>query len=480
MSSTKGEAAIIKEKRMMFDDIAWERSDNIFDTWKEKLFNDDTFRRIGKMIIKHRQGPADELFPPRRGAFNLVFRMKFLDGGSAIIRFPNPGYSVFPEEKVQREVSVMRFIEHHTSIPIPHVLHHGTVEQSPAELGPFIIMEWIENDSDLVDAINTPGLTGDDPPILDPNVPPDRLRSAYSQMADILLQLARHSFTEIGCISNISDDEFDDKWTVTHRPLSLNMNELVQLGNFPRHLLPQHTFKTASSYFLALAEMHMVHLSTQRNDAIESREDCRRKYIARCLFRKLARENRLCRLDNGSFKLFCDDLRPANVLTNSQYDFKVVGVIDWEFTYAAPAEFVYSPPSWLLLERPEYWSQGLDDWTEVYEKRLAVFLQELQNQEQLAIGRGRLNEENRLSSFMKESWESGDFWVTYAARRSWTFDMIYWAKIDRRFFGEGDLEDRFKLLTSEEKAGIDDFVQRKLAEKEERTLNDWGPGEEAV
>jgi hypothetical protein len=71
---------------------------------------------------------------------------------------------------------------------------------------------------------------------------------------------------------------------------------------------------------------------------------------------------------------------------------------------------------------------------------------------------------------MLESWQKGDFWVCYAARRSWAFDMLYWAKIDRRFFGDGDLEERLKLLTAEERDALDTFVQRKLVEKEERTL----------
>jgi hypothetical protein len=172
-------------------------------------------------------------------------------------------------------------------------------------------------------------------------------------MADILLQLVRKSFEEIGFITNQEDDEFDDEWATTHRPLTINMNELVQLGNIPPHLLPQTTFKTASAYFLALAEMHMIHLTYQRNDAIESAEDCRRKYIARCLFRKLARESRLGSMshDKGLFELFCGDFRPASVLANSQKDFKGVGAIDWEFVYAAPVEFVYSPASWLVTSR---------------------------------------------------------------------------------------------------------------------------------
>jgi hypothetical protein len=74
---------------------------------------------------------------------------------------------------------------------------------------------------------------------------------------------------------------------------------------------------------------------------------------------------------------------------------------------------------------------------------------------------------------MRDSWESGDFWVNYAARRSWAFDMIYWAKIDRRFFGDGNLDDRLQLLTFEERQEIDDLVERKMKEKEERKLTDW-------
>ena len=339
---------------MMFDEVVWDKSDELFAAWKKKLFNEDVFREIGRLIIQHRGDLRMNLFHHKKGAFNVILRMKFLDGGSAIIRFPAPGYSVFSEEKVKREVSTMHFIEQNTGIRIPHVLHYVMTKEAPAELGPFIIMEYIENDADLVDALNIPGRSDDDRPILDPNIADERLRSVYSEMAEFVLQLARHSFRAIGCISANEDDDFDNKWTATDRPLTINMNELVQLGGFPPHLLPQHTFKTASTYFLALAEMHMTHLSSQRNDAVVSEEDCKRKYIARCLFRKLAREKRLCHYENGPFKLFCDDFRPANVLANSQCNYRAVGVIDWEFSYAAPAEFAYSPPSLLLLERPEY------------------------------------------------------------------------------------------------------------------------------
>lgn len=48
--------------------------------------------------------------------------------------------------------------------------------------------------------------------------------------------------------------------------------------------------------------------------------------------------------------------------------------MDWEFTYAAPAEFSYAPPRWLLIESPEFWPKGIEDWTTVFGYRLKTFL----------------------------------------------------------------------------------------------------------
>lgn len=146
-------------------------------------------------------------------------------------------------------------------------------------------------------------------------------------------------------------------------------------------------------------------------------------YIARCLFRKMAREGLLLASassrwrrnnsnssssssDKGPFPLFNDDFRPANVLSTS--NFEVTGALDWEFTYAAPPEFAHSAPVWLLLELPEYWPEGLSDWTRVYEKTFPVFLDATSERETAAIKRGTLKEHQRLSHFMKDSWKTGD------------------------------------------------------------------------
>lgn len=306
------------------------------------------------------------------------------------------------------------------------------------------------------------------------------LEMLYEQLADILLQLSKLRLPRIGSLVQI--DDFT--WEVAQRPLSYSANELVRLGTLPRSSLPKvkETFQSASTYFNKLADLHLEHLTHQRNDAVDSADDCRRRYLARLLFRKFAREGKFTTSSTnfGPFHIWCDDLRPSNVLIND--NFQIVGVVDWEFTYSAPMEFSHAPPWWLLLEQPECWPDGIEAWTEVYESRLQTFLKVLRKQEEVAIDRGSLKVEQRLSRPMQQSWESGDFWVTYAARKSFAFDAVFWKKLDGRFFGsamstENDRwKERIGLLTEEERENMENVVEKKLGEMGTRILA-WEPDE---
>ncbi|RJE21901.1 Phosphotransferase enzyme family [Aspergillus sclerotialis] len=329
----------------------------------------------------------------------------------------------------------------------------------------------------MYDALNTPGCPNEKRGILDPNIDEDQLGKLYTELAKTLLQLSKPGFPKIGPPSQV--DDFS--WEVTSRPLSMNMNELVRLGTLPRSKLPplDTTFETASSYIEALAQLNIQHLLHQRNDAVQSADDCRRKFVARQLFYKLARDKQLslpCH-ENGPFKLWCDDFRPANVPLNE--DIHIAGVVDWEFTYAAPVEFSYAPPWWLLIEKPEYWSEGIEDWTRVFDNRLKTFLTAMRHCEDTLVQDGQC----RHSDQMQRSWESGDFWVIYAILHSFVFDAIYWQKIDRRFFGPTETDDpceawrkRLDLLDEAQKSEMERLVTRKLEEMEDRVLA-WYPDE---
>ncbi|ATY67444.1 kinase-like domain [Cordyceps militaris] len=465
------------------DDVAWEESDRIEKEWIERLLKPETQMAIGNFIAKHRKGVPQEVGPLKAGAFNALFRLTYLDGGSAVIRFAKPGRTMFPEEKIRNEVATMRYIQDHTAIPVPFILHWGTQAESPLNIGAFIIMEYINHETNMSDALNTPGFTNDMRPMLNPEIDEAKLEKLYRQLANILIQISQLEHPLIGSLAET--DEWQ-QWEVTRRPLSMPMNELVRIGSLPRSKLPCTTFKTSSEYLDSLAQLHLDHLAAQRNDAIESKADCQRKYTARKLFQRLASERRLLsdKHDKGPFKFWCDDLRPSNILVDANMD--IVCVIDWEFSYAAPSEYTFAPPWWLLLEQPEYWDNGFDDWLENYERRLPTFLRAMASCEDEYIAAGRLQEAQRLSGKMRESWASGDFWTVYAARRSFAFDTVFWKKLDARFFGPdedsgalaGDTwTRRLPLLDEQARMAMEAFVDGKVAESQTRELR-WEPDEE--
>lgn len=466
------------QTRMYPDDVAWEQAEEISDNWLAQFLEHDVLRPIGHFMLDHNGGVGTEFAILRKGSYNISLRLKD-EHEATIIRLSQPGAVLFPKEKVVNEVATMRFLTDKTSIPIPFIHLSGTKKESPLELSPFMIMDYVEHETKMYDALNVPGCPTDERGILDPAIDEDKLEMLYRQLAGILLQLSTPSLPRIGSLSQI--DEFT--WEVTCRPLSMNMNELVRLGNLPRSKLPglHTTFTTTSSYLEALADLNIEHLVHQRNDSVESADDCRRKFVARRLFRTLAREKRLTNplLEEGPFKIWCDDLRPANVLLHD--NLKIAGVVDWEFTYAAPAEFSYAPPWWLLIEKPEYWSEGLEDWTRTFDYRLKTFLKVMKDYEESAIQQGRLKEDQRLSDRMYHSWESGDFWIVYAVLHSFAFDIIYWQKIDPRFFGptenpEEAWKERLNLLDDQEKDEMEQMVTRKLKEMKTRALT-WDPDE---
>ncbi|KAJ6021047.1 Aminoglycoside phosphotransferase [Penicillium herquei] len=264
---------------------------------------------------------------------------------------------MFPEEKVRNEVAVMKFILDQTStkipIPVPSISCWGQQHESPANMGPFIIMDYIDHYGNMRDLLEFPDRQPGERPILNPDISPFRLEFLYRKLAKIILSLSTLTFDRIGSIKLNHDD--GSTWKVSHRPLSYSMNDIVQLGTLPRSKVPNIIHHTASSYFKSLAELHLSHLIHQRNDSIDSEEDCRRKFVARYLFRKIIQDPQLNSQwifhEEGPFPLWCDDFRPENVLINKDED--IAAVVDWEFTYTAPVGFMHAPPWWLPIEKPE-------------------------------------------------------------------------------------------------------------------------------
>ncbi|KAI0397428.1 phosphotransferase family protein [Xylariaceae sp. FL0594] len=419
--------------------------------------------------------------------YSQVKREQGLDsnGGGGSAKLTRTGIVMFPEEKLRYEVAAMRYIEKHTTIRVPKIYHFGTGAENPTGLGPFVIMEYIHHESTLSAVLNDPNQAIGERHRLDPNVSEEKLHKLYSQMANILLQLSTLKFSRIGSLV----EEEEDVFSVSSKPLTDNMNALVEHTDMPPGLLPSQSYATSKEWYSAMADMHLAQLTFQHNDAVMDEDDARDKYVARQLFRQLASDGRLTsymRRDEESeaqpsFLMYNPDFRPSNVLIDK--DLNVVA-------------FSYDPPWWLLLRRPEEYDGGFEPWMEAYAPVLDTFLRIMEEEEkkmQAASEKGNLDKglenltlsdegtadrimKTPLSQRMRESWERKTWIINYAARGSWEFDWLYWRFIDHMFFGPNEDEDhhaRLDLLSRKQREVMEPFVKMKMEEDENCISVEW-------
>ncbi|KAJ5614777.1 hypothetical protein N7528_008431 [Penicillium herquei] len=92
---------------MRYDDVAWEQSDDISDNWLLQFIKVEILREVGQFVLMNSEGNDPEFAVLKKGFYNLTLRMKYKHSATNI-RLTQPGTSMFPEEKVQNEVAVMR------------------------------------------------------------------------------------------------------------------------------------------------------------------------------------------------------------------------------------------------------------------------------------------------------------------------------------------------------------------------------------
>ncbi|KAM5342110.1 hypothetical protein ACJ41O_015141 [Fusarium nematophilum] len=387
-----------------------------------------------------------------KGSFNIGYVIKRPEGDaddgrpdSAFIRFSMPGrtYSPWSSEKVKNEVMVLKYLQEQSTIPLPRVHFWGSTEDSPQEIGPFILMDFMDGVC-LDDLLKKPTDSDLDPLILDPDIDLEKLRKVYAQIADYILQLSRLPLPRIGAISNDSG-----QWAVTERPMTYDMNELVTDNGFPADKFLPGPLNHSSEYFNHRTGEMWTHLCTQRN-ICETKEDARQRFAAR---RRLAHLiPRYCLEDNLSFRLFSDDFGPFNMLADPE-TFKITAVLDFEFTNAMPAQYLHDVPSWLLLASPHCWLERDDKagFEKLFVPQMELFIAELERVESTQPPLNTGEPPDRLSALMRESWNKGRFWFNYAMRTSIDADVVYWKTLD-----DGESRD---LLHEEE---VEEFVEMKM------------------
>lgn len=417
--------------------------------------------------------------------------------------------TTFPDEKTRGEVAVASLLASKTSIPVASILQHGYSVENP-HIGTYTIMKKIDYVWTLSHRLNKRYKDHGARHVFDTSVSKGVVKRLDVQMCRCLFQLLQNRFPRIGSLTALRNGTF----LVESRPLTMNMNALIRLANLPEAVLPpiDRTYSTADEWYIACSRMNTAPLLFQQNDFILSADDCRNKLVARLIFHRLAKEGKLSKFGFdedtwssqsrdfrarfrsrcpapsgvGDFVMWCDDLRPGNVLLDDED--QVVGIIDWEFTYVGPTQFALDPPWWLCLDSPhDYDDGGIEAFAEIYNERVNTWLEAVREVERESEpGSFRIPHGIALSRYMRESWETGRFWLSYATRKTWAFDEIYWKFLDERFFGkrpdrisrEQLWTTRLDLLTENERGLIELFVGKRMEETKVRKLVDsWDPAE---
>ncbi|KAJ2901766.1 hypothetical protein MKZ38_001386 [Zalerion maritima] len=391
------------DDRADFDNVAWDRNDAAWEKSLKFFRSFSTLRKIESLATQKLGKTAKWVAPMRVGGYNSLYRMR-IEGsdGDVMVRPPQPDLAQFPDEKTLREAATARFVAQNTRMPVPRVLCYG-LSGPDSEVGLFTIIQYVENRGCMSHALAMPNEDPTEPDMLNPSISEDVLESFYGKAAVHLLQLFEPSFPRIGSLAQTDEDTFS-------------------LANIPHAILPpkDRTYGTADEWYIMLADMNMAQLVFQRNDLVKTANDCRTKYVARQLFRRLAKQGRLSTFG------FAED--------------------DWEFAYAAPSQFALDPPWWLLLNVPEMWHSGIGDWTKVYDVRLKTWLRAMEKAEASPKMEAK---GYALSTYMRESWETGLFWLNYL------------------------LGTRVHLLSERESSAMELFVERKMDESRQRILVDW-------
>jgi hypothetical protein len=159
-----------------------------------------------------------------------------------------------------------------------------------------------------------------------------------------------------------------------------------------------------------LTEESMLHLRENPN-SIHSETEARDAYLS--LYALKATASHFTSMDDTSnYKLFGDDIRLGNILVDPE-TFQITAMLDFEFWYIAPAQFLNSPPPWLLLKEPWEWDQN----DEEYKVKLKLYAKIMEEEE--ASGQN-----HSFSCLMRQYMDDGAFWYNLAVRESFALPPL--------------------------------------------------------
>ncbi|KAL2135871.1 hypothetical protein VTI74DRAFT_6470 [Chaetomium olivicolor] len=239
----------------------------------------------------------------------------------------------------------MSYVSAKTTIPVLKV-HAYPFSETGLNGLPYIIMDYVE-DRSLKELGFEPGETWG--PLTFGGYQTPAVKQLHQQLADVYIQLRQLEFPRIGALGLPSRDASalscdPEETNVCNRPLSIGiaLQELDGLqpgGIFP----PKVTLPTANDFVGGLLRLADNKLEKEPGLGMDEDEPASILYAAHH-FKRFVQDEWLNPLANdGPFVLMHGDmeLTIGNLLFDDNY--KVVGVVDWEWSRVVPAQLMVFP-----------------------------------------------------------------------------------------------------------------------------------------
>ncbi|PTB40354.1 hypothetical protein M441DRAFT_142394 [Trichoderma asperellum CBS 433.97] len=301
------------------------------------------------------------------GSFNLCVFIQFTAPSTQkwVIRVPFPHRSFWILERLRSEVATMAFMATAQEyIPVPKI-HAYSLNSDNLIKSPFIITNYCEGRPLHELGFQKGGRS-----------PDYIIKKVYNQLALFQCHLRRLEFPKIGALSlpsytNQPPTESEiNGITVQNRPLSINIAMQHEKGYQPEEIIqPGMTFSTTGEFITTLKRLSDNQFLKSPDVGLDVRGGRSLIYANHDIYRFIRDE---WIHSDGPFVLTHGDitLHDNNILFDSE--FNLVAVIDWEWSFVAPVQFLV-PPAWLTGAGFGFMIQDLG-W---YDKEAEEFLRQV-------------------------------------------------------------------------------------------------------
>ncbi|KAI1741707.1 hypothetical protein F4680DRAFT_414809 [Xylaria scruposa] len=388
-----------------------------------------------------------------RGAYNISCKVEFSNGEKWMVRFPMVGKVMNADKKVEIEIAAMKLIRQEANIPIPDIKAWGLSIDNPLGIGPFIMMAFIEGVG--VDQV----LQNNDARIMKEDVSEHVIETIFRQTINFQLQLQKLDFPSIGSMMLTPPaGEPGFSAIISSRPLTQKVHDFIENGGVDVLGPEKKTYSSTSEYFHHIIDQDLQHLDKQPN-SVDDAKDAKDKFVYWNIMKDLVARHVLPSRDTGPFKFMCDDFQPANMIVDNEQDLKIIAVIDWEWSYAAPSQMVYSTPSWLLIESPNTWP-SIDEKLVRFNKHLELYTRILEEEEKKVLG-DDIREDEKPSVLLKECQKQGRQWFHFILLRGFNGPTcVPFTKLREE---TADWDELASAIPGDK---IEAFVQKKMADLE--------------